>query len=45
MLVIFGGAPLVLLLLREQGALSAAHLMGAVIRWRARPALLLSVEA
>ena len=35
LIVIFGGAPMVLLLLREQGALSASQLVGAVCRWRA----------
>ena len=45
LIVIFGGAPMVLLLLREQGALSASQLVGAVCRWRAKAALLLAVEA
>ena len=44
LIVIFGGAPMVLLLLREQGALSAPALISAVLRWRARPALLLAVD-
>ena len=45
LIVIFGGAPMVLLLLREQGALSASQLVSAVCRWRAKPALLLAVDA
>ncbi len=36
LIVIFGGAPMVLLLLREQGALSASQLVSAVWRWRAK---------
>jgi hypothetical protein len=44
LIVIFGGGPMVLLLLREQGALSAAQLVSAVLGWRWRPALLLAVE-
>jgi hypothetical protein len=44
LIVIFGGGPMVLLLLREQGALSASQLVSAVLGWRWRPALLLSVE-
>jgi hypothetical protein len=44
LIVVFGGAPMVLLLLREQGALSAPTLIGAVLRWRARPPLLLEVD-
>ena len=44
LIVIFGGAPMVLLLLREQGALSASQLVGAVFRWRTKPALLLAVD-
>jgi hypothetical protein len=45
LIVIFGGAPMVLLLLREQGALSASRLVSAVCRWRVKPALLLAVDA
>ena len=45
LIVIFGGAPMVLLLLREQGALSALQLVSAVCRWRAKAALLLAVDA
>jgi hypothetical protein len=45
LIVIFGGAPMVLLLLREQGALSASQLVSAVCRWRAKAALLLAVDA
>ena len=41
LIVIFGGGPMVLLLLREQGALSAPQLVRAVFRWRSKPALLL----
>ena len=45
LIVIFGGGPMVLLLLREQGALSATALIGSVLRWRSRPALLLGVDS
>lgn len=45
LIVILAGAPLVLLILREQGALSAPQLIAAVWRWRTRPALLLEVTA
>ena len=34
------GAPAALLLLREQSTISPARLLAAVVRWRARPALL-----
>ena len=44
LIVVFGGGPLVLLLLREQGALSAPRLVSAVFRWRSKPALLLAVD-
>ena len=44
LIVVFGGAPMVLLLLREQGALSAWQLVSTVFRWRAKPALLLAVD-
>ena len=44
LIVVFGGGPMVLLLLREQGALSARQLTGAVLRWRAKPSLLLAVD-
>ena len=44
-IVVLGGTPLVLLLLREPGALSASQLIVAVLRWRLRPALLLGVDA
>ena len=43
-IVVLGGAPLVLLLLREQGALSASQLIAAVLRWRLRAALMLGVD-
>ena len=45
LIVVFGGAPMVLLLLREQGALSASQLVSAVCGWRAKAALLLAVDA
>jgi hypothetical protein len=41
LIVILGGGPLVLLVLREQGALSAPALVSAVWCWRTRPALLM----
>jgi hypothetical protein len=44
LIVILAGAPLVLLILRAQGALSAPALIAAVWRWRTRPALLLGVS-
>jgi hypothetical protein len=36
------GAPAALALLREQSAISPVRLLAAVVRWRARPALLLA---
>src|SRR4051794_25088893 len=36
------GAPAALLLLREQSTISPARLLGAVVRWRARAALLVA---
>jgi hypothetical protein len=45
LVAILGGGPLVLLLLRENGALSPGRLFAAVLRWRMRPALLLEVSA
>lgn len=41
LVVVLMGAPLMIALLREQGALSAATLFAAVCRWRLRPTLLL----
>ncbi len=38
--VIFLGAPLILVMLREQTALSPGRVLGAVLRWRTRPTLL-----
>ena len=38
--VIFLGAPLILVMLREQTALSPARVLAAVLRWRTTPTLL-----
>ena len=38
--VIFLGAPLILVMLREQTALSPGRVLAAVLRWRRRPTLL-----
>jgi len=38
--VIFLGAPLILMVLREQTALSPGRVLAAVVRWRTRPTLL-----
>ena len=38
--VIFLGAPLILVMLREQTALSPGRVLAAVVRWRLRPTLL-----
>ena len=38
--VILLGAPLILVMLREQTALSPARVLAAVLRWRTRPTLL-----
>jgi len=39
------GAPAALVLLREQSTISPARLLAAVVRWRARPALLIAPTA
>jgi hypothetical protein len=44
LVVIGAGGPLIIALLREQGALTAPQLFRAVWRWRVRPALLLAAD-